>query len=114
LTPQLVAETVVYEAACQALEQSKSAALDESLAPEIDPDKMAELVTDMTKTLEKRGKVDSFAANPALVTTVAQKLAQSKKTGFFLKTPGNDREPHHVSVAVGSAKSKWVKELKAI
>ena len=124
LTPELVARTVIYEAACQALENdNRRDDRTPGAGPELNDEKVEELVRSIAGKMTKE-QIEDLAANPGKARQLAAGLTGTQATGKFIKTTvvngfytknvrGTDKKAH-VSVKVPQASRKWVEVLATL
>jgi hypothetical protein len=121
LTPDLVARTAIYEAACQALEND--ARRDDRVAgagPDLSDTKIEEMVRNLTDSMTMKQVVD-LARNPNKIKLLATSMTGSQTTGKYIKTSvvngfytkkvGRSGEKAHVSLNVQQASRKWISTL---
>jgi len=124
LTPELVARTVIYEAACQALENdTRRDDRTPGAGPELNDEKVEELVRSITDKMTQK-QIEDLAADPTKVQQLAAGLTGSQTTGKVIKTTvmngfytkkvrGTDKKAH-VSLKVPQASRKWVEVLATL
>lgn len=126
LTPELVARTVIYESACQALENDPNRANRvPGAGPDMSDEKITSLVQAMTQTMTPQ-QMQTLATDPARLRQLATGMAASERHGGLIKTVVhkgfytkskfrmNQEERSHVSIDVKNARRTWVQQLAAL
>lgn len=123
LTKDLVARTIVYEAACKALESDhRRDNRVKGEGPDLNDEKVAKLVAGMVAKMTD-DQMDKLASDPQKVQDFATALTGSETSGKVIKTTvlhgfyTKKTKPagaSHVSLKVSQAKKEWVKKLATL